>query len=57
MGIVKDEERSKRMVYRRGACLNDVGNAYFTGTRGMSELDHLDREELLSNDRKHLRAI
>jgi phage/plasmid-associated DNA primase len=57
MGIVKDDERSKRMVYRRGACLNDVGKAYFTGTRGMSELDRLDREEPLLSDRKHLRAI
>lgn len=47
MGIVKDAERSKRLVYRRGACLNKVGKAYFNGTRGLIELENQDRADLL----------
>ncbi|AUQ81144.1 DNA primase family protein [Phaeobacter inhibens] len=47
MGIVKDPELSKRLVYRRGACLNKVGKAYFNGTRGLIELENQDRTDLL----------
>ncbi|MBB03908.1 MAG: hypothetical protein CML03_00040 [Pseudooceanicola sp.] len=47
MGIVKDAELSKRLVYRRGACLNEVGKAYFNGTRGLIELENQDRAEYL----------
>ncbi len=47
MGIVKDAERSKRLVYRRGARLNEVGKAYFNGTRGLIELENQERADLL----------
>ncbi len=47
MGIVKDADLSKRLVYRRGACLNKVGKAYFNGIRGLIELENQDRADLL----------
>lgn len=47
MGVVKDEQRSKRIVYRRGACLNEVGKAYLNGPRGMAELEEQDRKDRL----------
>ena len=47
MGIVKDAELSKRLIYRRGACLNKVGKAYFNGIRGLIELENQDRADLL----------
>lgn len=50
MGIVKDADLSKRLVYRRGACLNKVGKAYFNGMRGLIELENHDRAD-------HLRVV
>ncbi len=47
MGVVKDERLSKRIVYRRGACLNEVGKTYLKGTRGRVELEDLDRKDRL----------
>ena len=47
MGVVKDEQRSKRIVYRKGACLNEVGKAYLNGARGLVELQELDRKDRL----------
>lgn len=47
MGIVKDAELSKRLVYRRGACLNRIGKAYFNGTRGLIELENQDSADFL----------
>lgn len=47
MGIVKDAHLSKRLVYRRGACLNEVGKTYLKGTQGRVELEEQDRTDRL----------
>lgn len=47
MGVVKDEQLSKRLVYRRGACLNAIGKAYLTGIRGLADLEEQDRKDRL----------
>ncbi|MCO8145859.1 hypothetical protein NHN26_11540 [Rhodovulum tesquicola] len=47
MGIVEDEGLSKRIVFRRGSCLNEVGKTCFKGPEGRAELEDLDCKDRL----------